>query len=199
MAESVPTVAIGPLGTVVEVTSDAPLELQTRLLAIAYRASQWGPVTLLLRGVPRQLLDRMLDPVVKSVGVDVWGVEYCELQDDGIPPQVLENAALGIVATEPLRERLLERGLRVIRVEEAVQAFARAADSNISQVEVELRASAGAPVSSSPLVNQSAGECGEMAEGIASVSVRSHNSRGSTPSEMARPTRRPIMKLLSTQ
>ena len=62
----------------VEISSDLDRDLQARLLAGAYRASHGRRVALVLRGVDRDAVDRLLDPVVRRVGTGVAGVRYLE-------------------------------------------------------------------------------------------------------------------------
>lgn len=65
----------------VEIRDDQGRDLQARLLAGAYRGSRRREVAVVLGGVGRDTVDRLLDPVVQEVGTGVRGVRYLDRKE----------------------------------------------------------------------------------------------------------------------
>lgn len=108
---------------IVEVATDLDSSLRSRLVAAAYRYSRTGAVTLALKGVSRKTVDGILDPVVRVVGLRVWGTRYVEAADLG---SVLEEAEPGtvVVGSSPeFCEECLRRGIAPLSVEEALRQW----------------------------------------------------------------------------
>lgn len=100
---------VGRIAAVVEITSELDAETQMRLLTAAYVASRSGVAILMLKGVSRESVDRQLDPVVRSVGLNVQGVVY--MDEESPPGAALAAATVIVAATDHFRARLLADGM----------------------------------------------------------------------------------------
>jgi hypothetical protein len=112
-----------PTFALVEIVADRDVDTRTRLLDAAYRASRNGTVFLLVGGGDRAAVDRILDPVVRRLGVDVYGVRYLAVEEEAAVDEVLGVASTIVAASPGLRERLESRGFRPISEEEAIRAW----------------------------------------------------------------------------
>lgn len=111
------------LSALVEVATDLDPAIRSRLVAAAYQQSRDGVVVLALKGISRDTLDGMLDPVVNLVGLKVCGTLYVEstslsnvLEDVG--PETMVVGA----SPEFVRE-CGERGLPITSVWSALEAW----------------------------------------------------------------------------
>lgn len=99
-----------PLFAVVELSAGTAPDLRARLVEAAYRASRAGEVLLLLHGVERDAVDRILDGVVPAVGVQVHGVRYADGSGEGVDTLVL-TARVVVAVSSSMRARLARLGL----------------------------------------------------------------------------------------
>jgi hypothetical protein len=107
----------------VEIAADQGVDARTRLLDAAYRASRNGIVFLLMRGADRAAVDRILDPVVRRCGVDVYGVRYLAVDEESAVDEVLRVASTVVTDSAALRTTLESRGFKPISEEEAIRAW----------------------------------------------------------------------------
>jgi hypothetical protein len=109
----------------VEVSSDLAPQQQKSLVSWAYRLSRSGRVMLLLRGISRAAVDRMLDETVATEGLDVKGLLYADPGEDNEAMRVAADASIVVASTEPFRAMLQTRGVAVVDLP-AADAGARA-------------------------------------------------------------------------
>jgi len=105
---------------VVEISGEMDARAQARLIASAYRWSRSGLVMLALRNVSRQAVDRLLNPVVAEVGLDVHGIQYLDAADAAEVLRYVAPGTLVVAGTEAFRARLLACGVPVVREDEAL-------------------------------------------------------------------------------
>ena len=94
---------------VVEVAADGESEV-TRRVRDAYLASRAGVVGLVLRGVTRARVDRMLDDVVDTRDSRLQGVVYLDASDDAVV-QAASHAGVVVASTDGFRALLDSRGI----------------------------------------------------------------------------------------
>jgi len=66
---------------------------------------------LALNCVTRAEVDRALDPVVAHIGIDVRGVVYADLADDGFVLRAAARAQRVFAASDAFRAKLRSRGI----------------------------------------------------------------------------------------
>lgn len=94
----------------IEIAEQSDREQLLELVASAYSLSREGAVVLLLNGIDRADVDRLLDPVVAVQGVAVSGVLYMDAADDRAA-QAARDAVEVITSTERLCARLRADGI----------------------------------------------------------------------------------------
>lgn len=67
---------------VIEITAGPSGELPADLLIAAYRASQWDRIALVLDGVLPEEVDCILDPIVRTLPLDIPGLTYIDVAQD---------------------------------------------------------------------------------------------------------------------
>lgn len=108
---------------VIEIADDTDDALRARLLAAAYRSSARLPIALVLTGLLRWKVDRMLDPVVRTAGLGVAGVMYVDAADEDVVRWVLRQAPVIVASSAPFRARLLTGGIPFHAAEEVASAL----------------------------------------------------------------------------
>jgi hypothetical protein len=78
--------------TVVEIAPCANGEPPAEAIRAAYRASEYGLVVLVLRGVVASAVDRILDPLVAALRLDIPGVLYVDADDEPTVAQAVRDA-----------------------------------------------------------------------------------------------------------
>lgn len=111
------------LAAIVEVMRDPEGSLPVELIRQAYCASRSGRVVLVLNGVSPQAIDRVLDEVVAKAG-EVHGVLYCDPQQAMTLVSELAVQGLAVASTEPLRNLLATRHVRIVPTSEALDLLA---------------------------------------------------------------------------
>jgi hypothetical protein len=113
----------GHLLAIVEITGEIDPAVQRNLVCAAYRASREGPVILLLRGVERCAVDRLLDAAVRGFGTQVRGVRYVE--DTAIEAWVhsISAATTVVASSRALRDAAAEWPCRALSAERAIEEW----------------------------------------------------------------------------
>lgn len=82
---------------VIEITAGPSGELPADLLIAAYRASQWDRIALVLNGVLPEDVDCILDPIVRTLPLDIPGLTYIDVaQGPQVRDALLEASAEGL-------------------------------------------------------------------------------------------------------
>lgn len=122
---------------VIEIAEEFDPRVQAELVASAYRLSRNGLVVLALRGISRKAVDRLLDPVVATVGRDVVGILYVEAPD---PIQLLPYVAPAtqvVGVSEGFHSAFRRHGIPVLAPAEVFpNALLAAADHALRAVEL---------------------------------------------------------------
>ncbi len=106
--------------TVIELANATEAGLPIDLLEAAYRASASGMVVLVLPFSLRRLVDRLLDPIVESVGPTTGGVRYVDSSDEPAVRAVLASATYAVAATSEFRLRCQTSKVPVVGAEAAI-------------------------------------------------------------------------------
>lgn len=99
-----------PARKIVEIAADASGGAPANLIEIAYRASREEPIILMLNGVGRSSVDRILDPVVTAIPLSIPGVIYIDLQDIAAVRNAVLTATAIFVATREFHSLIREFG-----------------------------------------------------------------------------------------
>jgi hypothetical protein len=97
--------------TLLEIVRHPDGDVPVRLIRAAYLASRSEAVMLALNCVTRAEVDRALDPVVAHIGIDVRGVVYADLADDGFVLRAAARAQRVFAASDAFRAKLRSRGI----------------------------------------------------------------------------------------
>lgn len=81
------------------------------LIEASYRASQEVLVALILRGVSPQSVNRILDPIVPTLPLDIPGVLYIDADDHARVREAVLSAATVFVATATFRRLVRALGV----------------------------------------------------------------------------------------
>jgi hypothetical protein len=95
----------------IEISSQQDPGTVEQIIASAYRRSRGGCIGLMLNGVDKWTVNRLLDGVVARVGIDVQGVLYCDVRDAGALRGLVESASEVMTLTEPLCSQLRQQGI----------------------------------------------------------------------------------------
>lgn len=96
---------------IVEIPAEFDPNTRRGLIEAAYRSSARGVVGLVLRGVSRQSVDRLLNDVVSTRVPDLKGVVYLDSEDEGRLFATAARAHVVVAATSGFRSRLVEHGI----------------------------------------------------------------------------------------
>lgn len=107
----------------VEISAEMSPEVRRRLAISAYRASRWGTVALVLRGVEPDAVDRWLDSAVRKEGVGVSGVRY--LDPEVVAPRIRNGSGGCTVVTADPASWMRDAGGRVGRLLDPAQGLGR--------------------------------------------------------------------------
>jgi hypothetical protein len=100
------------IAAAIEIDGSTSQPLQERLLSSAYRLSRTAPVVLMLNGIDRQRVDRLLDKVVALEGTRFAGVRYVDdMVNADAMAVVAHHAATVITSTVRVFSRLREAGV----------------------------------------------------------------------------------------
>jgi hypothetical protein len=95
----------------IEISSDQDPGTLQQLIASAYLRSRGGCIALMLNGVDKWAVNRVLDGVVADVGIDVQGVVYCDVSDRSALRGLARSASEVMTLTEPLHAHLWGEGI----------------------------------------------------------------------------------------
>jgi hypothetical protein len=99
-----------PAKKIVEIAADPSGRAPANLIEIAYRASRDEPITLILNGISRSSVDRILDPVVEAIPLSIPGVVYVDLQNIAAVRNVVLAATAIFIATREFHSLIRELG-----------------------------------------------------------------------------------------
>lgn len=116
---------------IIELTHLSDGELPIELLEAAYRASETTGVVLVLPASMIRLVDKLLDPVVQTVGPTSSGIRYLDPSDEPAVRAVLASATCVVAVTAPFRMRCQALGVPVLGVEAGIARLRDGAHSRV--------------------------------------------------------------------
>jgi hypothetical protein len=84
-------------------------------IVAAYRASRFGQIALVLNGVSAGAVNKVLDPVVPTLPLDIPGLVYIDITDSARLGRLLCGARMLVASTPWLRTAAALAGLEVSR------------------------------------------------------------------------------------
>ncbi|MGZ2386160.1 hypothetical protein [Rhizobium brockwellii] len=96
---------------IVRIGGRVPLDL----IINGYRSSKYGSVAFILNGVTPQIVNRILDPVVPTMGLDIPGVRYIDIKSEVDVVEAIFSASSIIAFSPEFCSTVTERGLPYIK------------------------------------------------------------------------------------